>query len=204
MCALSFENTARALTTRKLNFAGKPIYVAGILMFKIALCLSYLRILTNSSVRYRQIIWTVFYACIAGHVAGILVLIFLCSPVWDFSPYPPFLWLTTLQIERSWKPLVPGHCIPNVNSIYGLGAISIFFDIIILILPIPMVMRLHINTRRKIGLVLIFTLGIFTTFCSIMRLVQVKTILATGDVTGLVMWATVEMNVGVSQGTRTS
>jgi hypothetical protein len=40
-------------------------------------------------------------------------------------------------------------------------------------------------------------LGVFTTFCSIMRLVQVKSILATGDQTGLVMWATVEMTVGV-------
>jgi hypothetical protein len=82
--------------------------------------------------------------------------------------------------------------------VYGLGAISIFFDIVILLLPIPMIIKLQISRRKKIGLGGIFCLGIFTTFCSIMRLVQVKSILATGDQTGLVMWATVEMNVGVS------
>lgn len=62
-----------------------------------------------------------------------------------------------------------------------------------------MIINLHINRRKKIGLAGIFTLGIFTTFCSIMRLVQVNAILATGDQSGLVMWATVEMTVGVSR-----
>jgi hypothetical protein len=59
-------------------------------------------------------------------------------------------------------------------------------------------MTLQINNRKKVGLMGIFCLGIFTTFCSIIRLTQVKAILATGDQTGLVLWATVEMNVGVS------
>ncbi|KAL3421351.1 integral membrane protein [Phlyctema vagabunda] len=164
-----------------VNFAGKPIYIAGILGFKVSLCLSYLRILANSSRGYRHVIWLVLVACVAGHFGGILVLIFLCSP-----------------IEKSWKPRIPGHCIPNVNSIYGLGAVSIFFDIVILCLPIPMVMKLKINNRKRIGLFGIFCLGIFTTVCSIMRLAQVKSILATGDQTGLVLWATVELNVGIS------
>ena len=102
------------------------------------------------------------------------------------------------QIQKSWKPLTPGYCVPNANSVYGLGAVSIFYDIVILLLPIPMIINLHINRRKKIALAGIFTLGIFTTFCSIMRLVQVNAILATGDQSGLVMWATVEMTVGVS------
>ncbi|OBT65555.1 hypothetical protein VE03_05031 [Pseudogymnoascus sp. 23342-1-I1] len=164
-----------------LNFAGKSIYMGGILGFKVALCLSYLRILTHSNRRYEQIIWLVLITCTAGHFGGILLLIFLCKP-----------------IQKSWKPLTPGYCIPNANSVYGLGAVSIFYDIVILLLPIPLIIKLHINKRKKIGLAGIFTLGIFTTFCSIMRLVQVKAILATGDQTGLVMWATVEMTVGVT------
>jgi hypothetical protein len=66
-----------------------------------------------------------------------------------------------------------------------------------------MVIRLQINNRKKVGLCGVFTLGMFTTFCSIMRLVQVKTILKNGDVTGLVLWATVEMTVGVSSRPKT-
>ncbi|RFU27368.1 hypothetical protein B7463_g8972, partial [Scytalidium lignicola] len=164
-----------------LNYSGKPIYIAGILAFKVSLCLSYLRIITTATRNYRRIVWLVLITCIAGHLGGILVLIFLCSPV-----------------EKSWKPLIAGTCIPNANSVYGLGAVSIFYDIIILILPIPMLLSLQINTRKRIGLVGIFCLGVFTTFCSIMRLAQIKSILATGDQTGLVLWATIEMNVGNS------
>jgi hypothetical protein len=63
--------------------------MAGILGFKVALCLSYLRILTNSSRRYRQIVWVVLSLCIAGHLAGILLLIFLCSPVCTSPTRPP-------------------------------------------------------------------------------------------------------------------
>jgi hypothetical protein len=111
------------------------------------------------------------------------------------SPRP--LEADIFQVQKSWKPLIPGYCIPNANSVYALGAVSIFFDVVILLLPIPMVVNLQINRRKKVGLTGVFCLGVFTTFCSIMRLVQVKSILATGDQTGLVMWATVEMTVGV-------
>jgi len=61
-----------------------------------------------------------------------------------------------------------------------------------------MIMKLQMNTRKKVGLAGVFLLGIFTTVCSIMRLTQVKSIITGADVTGLILWGTVEMNVGVS------
>lgn len=85
-----------------------------------------------------------------------------------------------------------------MTSIDALAAISIFFDVVILILPIPIVVRLPISNRKRLGLVGMFCLGVFTTICSIMRLVQITSILATGDQSGLVFWATIELNVGVS------
>lgn len=164
-----------------LNYAGKSIYVGGIMAFKVSLCLSYLRILTNSMPLYRRVVWTILITCVCGHMGGAIVLIFLCKP-----------------IAKSWKPQLKGTCISNASTVYGLGAISIFYDLVILFVPIPMLMALQMDRRRRIGLLGVFCLGIFTTFCSIMRLTQIKYILATGDQTGLVMWATIEMNVGTS------
>lgn len=43
----------------------------------------------------------------------------------------------------------------------------------------------------------VFLLGLFTTVCSIMRMVQIITIAKTGNSTMLVLWGTIEMNVGV-------
>jgi hypothetical protein len=84
------------------------------------------------------------------------------------------------------------------TTVYIGSVTAIFYDIAILILPIPMVMKLQMNQRKKVGLMGLFLLGVFTTVCSIMRLTQVEAIISSGDVTGLVLWATVEMNVGVS------
>jgi hypothetical protein len=59
-------------------------------------------------------------------------------------------------------------------------------------------MQLQINNRRKAALIGMFVLGLFTTICSIMRMVQIITIAKTGNSTMLVLWGTIEMNVGVS------
>lgn len=69
---------------------------------------------------------------------------------------------------------------------------------IIILLPIPLLLRIKINSRKKIGLICVFTLGLFTTVCSIMRMVQIEIIAKNGNSTNLVLWGTVELNVGVS------
>ncbi len=155
--------------------------MAGITGFKVALCLSYLRILSQHTLNYRKIVWVVLVTCALSHLAGTLVLIFQCKPV-----------------QKSWLPRTEGTCLRNDITFYVLAAITILFDCIIFVLPIPILVGLQINKRRKAGLLCVFMLGIFTTVCSVMRMVQIITISATGNSTMLVLWGTIELNVGVS------
>jgi hypothetical protein len=83
------------------------------------------------------------------------------------------------------------------DTVYVGSATAIFYDIVILVLPIPLLLGLQMNNRKKVGLIGLFFLGAFTTVCSIMRLTQVKSIISGADVTGLILWGVVEMNVGV-------
>lgn len=53
----------------------------GILGFKVALCLAYLRILSHGQRAYRYVVWLVLVACVLGHIGGTLVLILQCQPV---------------------------------------------------------------------------------------------------------------------------
>lgn len=170
--------------------------MAGITGFKVALCLSYLRILQNTNNRYRIIIWIVLISCVFGHLAGTLILIFQCSPVSIALALSQVKLIC--QVRKSWRPLTPGHCLPNVSTFYSLAAVSIFFDCIIFCLPIPILAQLHINARRKAALMGIFALGLFTTVCSVLRMIQIVAIGKTGNSTMLVLWGTVELNVGVS------
>lgn len=183
----------------QINFAGRPFYMFGILGFKVALCLAYLRILSHGQHRYRQVVWCVLLSCIVGHVAGTLILIFQCSPVSDHltSPTSSFLILTHVKVRKSWLPLTQGSCLPNVATFYALAAITIFFDIVIFFLPIKFLLGIQVNVRRKAALIGVFLLGLFTTVCSILRMVQINQISKDGNSTYLVLWGTIEMNVGV-------
>ncbi|KAG0645307.1 hypothetical protein D0Z07_8940 [Hyphodiscus hymeniophilus] len=163
-----------------INFAGRPFYMAGITGFKVALCISYIRILRQTNTLYKKIVWAIMISCVTLHLAGTLVLIFQCTPM-----------------RKSWKPLTPGHCLPNAQTFYALAAVTIFYDCIIFLLPIPILMKLQINNRRKAVLLGVFGLGIFTTVCSILRMVQIIAISRTGNSTKLVLWGTIEMNVGI-------
>ncbi|KAK6374195.1 hypothetical protein LTR64_002302 [Lithohypha guttulata] len=155
--------------------------MAGILGFKVALCFAYFRITNrNSRVAYKRVIWACMIFSILTHIGGILVLFFQCSP-----------------IRKSVRPRIAGKCLDNAITFYVLAAISIICDLIIFLLPIPLLLKVQINTRRKVALIAIFLLGLFTTLCSIMRMVQISVIYKTGNSTMLVLWGTIEMNVGI-------
>jgi hypothetical protein len=67
-----------------------------------------------------------------------------------------------LPIAFFWdKTILGGHCLPNALINIGLtnGVISFVGDLIILTLPVPMVLKLQIDQRRKIALICMFLLG---------------------------------------------
>ena len=136
---------------------------------------------TSQNPKYKALVWTVMITCIIGHVAATLVLIFQCSPV-----------------QKSWYPLTPGTCLPNDATFYGLAAVTIFYDVFIFFMPIPLLLNLNVDAKKKIVLCGVFLLGLLTTVCSIMRMYQITTIAKTGNSTMLVLWGAVELNIGVS------
>ncbi|KAH3401831.1 hypothetical protein ACP6JB_001910 [Aspergillus fumigatus] len=167
----------------QLNYAGRPFYQLGIAGFKAALCINYLHLLAKTSKRfYRMLVWGVILLTTLGHVAGTLVLILNCKP-----------------IERAWNQTIPGKCLPVGPTFYGLAAFTIISDVSVIFLPIPLLLQLNVKPAQKAGVVCLFLLGLFTTICSILRLTQINRVVAIdGDSTMLVLWGTIEFNVGVS------
>ncbi|GAB1195903.1 hypothetical protein APSETT444_005168 [Aspergillus pseudonomiae] len=164
-----------------LNYAGRPFYQIGIAGFKASLCLSYLRLLTKTSLSiYRILIWAVLSISTAGHIAGALALLFNCHPV-----------------QLAWRTDITGTCLPVGGTFYGLAIFTIICDLMIIFLPIPLLLRLKIKPAQKAGVVCLFLLGLFTTICSIMRLTQIHRVAyGDGNSTALVLWGTIEFNVG--------
>ncbi|KAJ5952342.1 uncharacterized protein N7479_010755 [Penicillium vulpinum] len=178
---LNLRPKANYHTYSKINYVGRPFYQVGIAGFKASLCLSYLRLISGTSKRnYRGVIWIVIAVSTLGHFGGALSLIFNCSPV-----------------QRSWNTNVAGTCLPVGSLFYGLAIFTIITDVTIIVLPIPLLLGLNIKPAQKAGVVCLFLLGLFTTICSIMRLTQIQRVaFGDGNSTMLVLWGTIEFNVG--------
>ena len=111
---------------------------------KTSLLLFYFRLFYSPRLRMATyavgaLIWSYF-------IASTIVDINVCTP-------PRSFWLKTTQ------PDMPHHCI-NYNAFFLFGSVyDTFTNLIVLILPLPTVWHLQINTRKKVGLSFIFLLG---------------------------------------------
>ncbi|PSK54099.1 hypothetical protein B9Z65_7905 [Elsinoe australis] len=164
------------------NFVNRPMYVMASTCYKISLCASYMRIMAKSGHRsYRFAVWATIALAIGYGISFLAAILFACNPV-----------------EKSWRPRIPGTCFPPAPFYYGTTTTNLLVDVIVLVLPIPLLWRLQMNRRRKFGLILCFALGAFTTVGAVMRLVSVDKVVRLADPDEFVMWSTVEINLGVS------
>ncbi|AEO69710.1 cbe84c1b-8afc-430f-a1ad-a8243fd95804 [Thermothielavioides terrestris] len=178
---LNLRPAANLIPYTRVNYAGRPIYQLGISFFKVALLISYLRLFkgTHHNV-YRRVVWIAIAAILAGHLGCALTLILACNPV-----------------HKSWDPLVPGTCLAPGPSFTAYAIVTIVSDVVVAIIPIPVLLKLKVNTGKKVGLIVIFLLGLFTTLCSIFRYLQIDRIqYGDGNSTMLIVWGVIEFNVG--------
>ena len=117
------------------------LYKCTIAMTKTSILLLYVRIFHNVA-KFRRICHCLLGYIIAYAIASILATIFQCSP-----------------IKRTFNHKLPGTCI-NLTAFWYANAISsILTDIVVLLLPMPLLKRLHLPRRQKYGLMGVFALG---------------------------------------------
>ncbi|KAM7212406.1 hypothetical protein V8F06_012207 [Rhypophila decipiens] len=167
------------LTFGLLQYVGAPFYILGILGFKLALLVSYLRILPLGN--YRNGTKVAIMACGLFHLCFLVIQINLCAP-----------------IAKQWDPTVRGgSCLPAVPVYTTLAALTIVFDVIVLVLPFPALLESHIQDRKKLVLLGLFGLGIFITITQLVRIQTIKRLTDLTDSAQLILWSIVEINLGV-------
>lgn len=130
---------------------------------------------------YRMVVWAAIVFVAVGHLGCALTLILACQPV-----------------HKSWDPMRPGTCLPSGPSFTAYAIVTIISDIIVAVIPIPVLLQLKVSIGKKIGLIAIFMLGLFTTLCSVFRYLQINRIqYGDGNSTMLIVWGVIEFNVGV-------
>lgn len=91
------------------------------------------------------------------------------------------------------------QCLNNVGGAHA--ALNILTDLIVIILPIPLIHTLQMPVRQKISVGVLMTLGSFCVVASIGRIVFVVDIQNNPDVTfcqaKVGVWSALELNIGI-------
>jgi hypothetical protein len=67
--------------------------------------------------------------------------------------------LQCVPVKTVWDPAVNGKCINSLALVYAGAGLSIFEDIVIMLLPIAELKGLNLDLKKRVALVFIFALG---------------------------------------------
>ncbi|KAI2617221.1 hypothetical protein GGS26DRAFT_585325 [Hypomontagnella submonticulosa] len=168
----------------KFFYLCQVTYKACINLTKASILLLYLRLFSNTKwLRWacRFMLTIVVMYCIASVTATI----FQCTPV-----------------AKAFDKPLKGTCIDNGEFWYANAGFSIATDIIILLLPMPLVYALQIPRVQKAALIMVFALGVLDSvvITSCLRVTTIDLQATTPDPTyeiSSTMWTIIEMNVAI-------
>ena len=121
----------------KLHVAMQFLYVPAVTFPKLALLALYQRLFTTRIYRWMSYLIAIFMG-----------LVWLTSLILAFTECQPF--------EYSWNKWIPGHCIDLMILLRYVSSLNLASDVAILILPLPIIWRLHTSSAQKVGLTLTF------------------------------------------------
>ncbi|KAJ5822964.1 hypothetical protein N7447_005304 [Penicillium robsamsonii] len=104
---------------------------------------------------------------------------------------------------RAWDPSFPEGCNNLPKAYFSTAGINILTDVVILIMPLPLLMKLNLRNRRKStdALIAILLTGTFASVASIIRLSALYKYTITKDVSydaiQILIWSQVEVNVAI-------
>ncbi|ETS75365.1 hypothetical protein PFICI_12309 [Pestalotiopsis fici W106-1] len=145
----------------KILWAVHYTFDIGTVLSKASALFFYDRVLSANNSRFKHALWLVHAMNFAWLFARLFGDIFMCSPV-----------------QKAWNPALPGKCLNTGWLWTGFGVTGLLIDVIILIMPLPVLWKLRITTLRRIQICAVFVLGYLVVVVSIGRLV---TILEAGD-----------------------
>lgn len=149
---------------------------------KLSFLFLYLRIFQQKN--FQILAWTVMGVVVCGSTAFGIATILQCTP-----------------IQRAWDKSIPGTCINFKAFWYTHSCFNAFFDILIYVMPMPLIKQLQLNKGAKLGLISVFALGGFVCAVSIVRMTFLAGSSKTPDNTWgsfkAVLWTEIESNTSI-------
>ncbi|MCJ1307713.1 hypothetical protein MMC25_001361 [Agyrium rufum] len=164
-------------------YSFQAIYPINIALIKFSFLAFYWRLFHVQSMKIPLFVTAALVA--VWMVAIFVVAIFSCWPIHGF-------WELTLANRK---------CINTEQFYLAQSVYSIITDLMILILPMPIVWNLQISRGQKIGITSIFLVGTFLIVASVFRLSQLIKYLSaldfSWDLVNIGIWTVVEVHMGI-------
>ncbi|KAF3390266.1 hypothetical protein F1880_009230 [Penicillium rolfsii] len=162
-----------------------PFYNLSLVLSKLSILVLFTRIFRSR--KFLACTYTIMAILIIAGLWMVLSGFLQCIPVHYF-------WNMNLQMHR-------GHCLPEGPVWYVNAALQIFTDVVILILPMPLLWKLHLPRKQKVGMMLVFGVGIFVIATSSARLYELTQMIQSQDFTKTnseaAVWSSLEANVSI-------
>ncbi|KAI5868215.1 hypothetical protein GGS23DRAFT_544565 [Durotheca rogersii] len=162
-----------------------PYYIS-IATIKGAIIFQWIRIFVPQGTRNaffwvgQAIVWLNFIAS----MIMMFMVIFACNPR-----------------EKFWNPLIPGTCLNALATVYIAPIINLVFDTVALILPQKVIWSLRLSWRKKLGVSVLFALGILACLSAGLRIGVSITFATQPDRTYNIgsteLWCIAEMSAGI-------
>ncbi|KAI0602869.1 hypothetical protein F4775DRAFT_530956 [Biscogniauxia sp. FL1348] len=125
---------------RKLVYAIDLMWLTLVTLIKASILHFYLVIFRQTA--FVRMVYVVLGLAIAFWIAAFFSDAFFCTPP-----------------EKAWLPDTPGHCGDNSTIYIALASTDLTIDIIVILLPMPVLWGLQLPTPKKVALTFVFGLG---------------------------------------------
>ncbi|KAL2853280.1 hypothetical protein BJY01DRAFT_259308 [Aspergillus pseudoustus] len=163
-------------------WAAIPMYNASLALTKISILFQYLRIFPS----YR-------FCIICYIVLGVVILYSTWAIVSGF--------VNCVPVAKFWDREMPGTCLSFEALWFFNASMNITTDLTLLVLPMPLISKLHLPKRQKMALLAVFALGGLVVITSILRLSSLRTVAKSNDTSwsnvGAAYWTAAECNVAI-------
>jgi hypothetical protein len=144
------------------------LFCAALLFWKTSILLEWTRFFVPTATRnsFFWICHVLIWANISLYIAIIITINFTCSPR-----------------ERLWHRWIPGTCL-NINAINLSATIfPVVFNSAILLLPHRVIWTLQLSKQQRIGVSIVFSMGILSCVCAAGRVAAAAQLISSGDTT---------------------
>ncbi|KAL3467197.1 hypothetical protein BJX64DRAFT_192222 [Aspergillus heterothallicus] len=169
----------------KLFFIEEVLYTISTALIKCSMLLLYLRLFPNRLLRIA--VFTSLSITSAWAVGSFFAQLFSCTPI-------SYYW-------KQWDMEHEGHCVDHNDLLLSHSIINIILDVLVIGLPMPVLVKLHMPLEKRVGMVLMFGVGLVVTVISILRLVETvgfnSTTNPTKDFVPVGVWSLLEIDIGI-------